>query len=83
MHTAGSPSLPATCRDRDHETFDRPVDVDRPASCPVSVLRVPGRDGTSAGDPLSSWQPDRRGRDAGDGVALRRRYLDTVRMVER
>jgi hypothetical protein len=81
MPAAGSPSPSAASRDRDH--VDRPVDVDRSASCPVSVLRVLGRDGTSAADPLSSWQPDRSVRDVADGSARVRRRGNAVRMVVR
>ncbi len=81
MLTAGSPSPPATRRDVDHS--DRLAGVDRSASCPVSVLRVPGRDGTGAADPLSSWQPDRSVRDVADGGARVRRCRNAVRMVVR
>jgi hypothetical protein len=81
MFTAGSPLVLVTRRDVDHA--DRLVDVDRSASCPVSVLRVLGRDGTSAADPLSSWQPDRSVRDVADGGARVRRRGNAVRMVVR
>lgn len=83
MRTAGSPSLPATRRDRDHGITDRPVDVDRSAPCPVSVQRVLGRDGTRAADPLSTWQLDRSDRDAGDGDADSYHHRSAVRMVVR
>lgn len=83
MHTAGSPPLLATCRDHDHARVDRPVDVDRSAACSVSALRVPGRDGTSAADPLSTWQLDRRGRDAAVGGADSHCHRNAVRMVVR
>jgi len=82
MFTAGSSSLPASRRDVDHA--DRVIlDVDRSASCSVSVLRVPGRDGTSAADPMSSWQPDRTVRDVADGGARERRCWNALRMVVR
>lgn len=83
MHTAGSPSLLATCRDRDHAHADVSVDVDRSTACSVTALRVLGRDGTSAADPLSTWQLDRRGRDAANGGSDSCRHRNAVRMVVR
>jgi len=79
MHTAGSPLVLIPCHARVHVLIDRRVDR-CDAACSDRSLNGPGRDGTRAAIPGSSWQPDRKVSDGHDGRARVRCRWNSVRV---